>query len=390
MIYLDNAATTKLDPEVLDAMMPFLTEEYGNPGALHKFGAGAAAAVEKARRQVADAAGCGPGNIIFTSGGSEGNNMIVSGMREQLLRSGKTHVLISAVEHDSIRKAAAALSSEQFDVQFFRPDAGNPVIDAETVEQYLRPDTGFASVMYVNNETGTQNDIRSIAELCRQRGILFASDCVQALGLFPVSAERNRLDFASFAAHKIHGPKGTGAVYVSNRSGFAPLIRGGQSQEYGLRGGTENVAGTVGFGKACELAKARMTAELRHVTELKHVFWQVLTGRLDGAVQTGTNADSLETQGKILNFWVDGVQGDSLVSMADLDGVCISAGSACHSRDGKPSETLLAYGVSEERARNSVRVSFSGLNTLSEVETAAGILAENIRKLHSMKGRCGD
>lgn len=227
MIYLDNAATTKLDPEVLDAMMPFLTEEYGNPGALYKFGAGAAAAVEKARRQVADAAGCEPGNIIFTSGGSEGNNMIVSGVREQLLRSGKTHVLISAVEHDSTRKTAVALSSVQFDVQFFRPDPDSPVISAETVEQYLRPDTGFVSVMYVNNETGTRNDIRSIAELCRQREILFASDCVQALGLFPVSAERNRLDFASFAAHKIHGPKGTGAVYVSNRSGFAPLIRGG-------------------------------------------------------------------------------------------------------------------------------------------------------------------
>lgn len=399
MIYLDNAATTQVAPEVLEEMLPYFNEEYGNASTQYGLGMRARAAVEDARKKVAGLFGCRPSHIIFTSGGTESNNSIINGVKEQLLKSGKTHILMSAVEHDSNIRAAESLPSDLFDVQFIKPDSDNPEINSDTIAKYIRPNTGLVSVMYVNNETGTVNDIENIGQFCREHGILFASDCVQAAGLHKIRAKKANLDFASVSSHKLHGPKGVGAMFVWNLRDFSPTLWGGHGQERGLRGGTENVPGIVGFGAACALAKQRMEEELKTVTELKKLFYFTLRGAIldysgelsekaGDVPKVGLNVGDIKDPGKVLNMWVEGVQGDSLVLMADTEGICISAGSACRSHEQNASRTLLAYGVPEDRALNSIRVSFSSMNTQEEVTEAAQKLAMCIVRLYNMNTEC--
>lgn len=229
IIYLDNAATTKMSKEVLAAMLPYLQESYGNAGALYGFGRESAVAIQSAREEVAKLFGCTPDHVIFTSGGSEGNNMIVKGVRNRLLRAGKTHLVVSATEHDSVLKAAETLIKDGFYITYLKPNQdGN--ITADMVEDVLQEDTGLVSVMFSNNETGSVNDVANVGKLCRRHGVLFHSDCVQAAGQFPLSVEENNIDFATVSAHKIHGPKGIGAVYARELD-IDSLICGGSNQE---------------------------------------------------------------------------------------------------------------------------------------------------------------
>ena len=249
MIYLDNAATTQLDPRVLESMMPYLMTQYGNAGTLYRFGRAANEAIQEARARVARFIGAGPDSIIFTSGGSEANNLVFHGVRDYLKRIGRTHVLVSAVEHDSVLRAAESLIKDGFDVEYI-PVLGNGTVPSAAVERALRADTGLVSVMYVNNETGVENPVGDIGSICLKHGVLFHTDCVQAAGCHPIDTTSIGCDFLSISAHKIHGPKGTGALYAKDSSILSPLIYGGHDQEFGLRGGTENVAGIVGFGRA--------------------------------------------------------------------------------------------------------------------------------------------
>lgn len=381
-IYLDNAATTKISPEVLEAMMPYLTEEYGNAGSLYKMGRRAAEAVQRARERTALLFGCTVEHIIFTSGGSESNNTVFAGLRNRLLEEGKKHLIISAIEHDSVLKAAYALTKDGFYITCLRPDTDGH-ISPKQVEDTIRDDTGLVSVMFVNNETGVVNDIKEIGQICRARSVLFHADCVQAAGQYELHIG-NYADFASVSSHKIHGPKGVGALYVRDKN-FAPLISGGAEQEFGLRGGTENVAGIVGFGRACEETVRNLRGDTIHVSTMKQRFYMSLLKELEGL---NINRDAIHinglspiTPGKVLNIRIDGVDGETLLLMLDGNGVCASAGSACRSHEAEPSHVLTAMGLTPDEARSSVRVSFSKYNTAEEVDKAAGIFAHCISSL---------
>lgn len=377
MIYLDNAATTPIDRRVLESMMPYLTTQYGNAGTLYKFGRAANEAIQNARAQVSRFMGASNGSIIFTSGGSESNNLVLRGVKEYLKRIGRTHVLVSAVEHDSVLRAAESLIKEGFDVGYI-PVQGDGSVSLTALEGLLRPDTGLVSVMYVNNETGAVNPVCDIGSLCMKHGVLFHTDCVQAAGCHAIDAVEIGCDFLSVSSHKIHGPKGVGALYVKDVTTITPLIYGGAEQEYGLRGGTENVAGIVGFGRACELSAAQLQEDKTYVSSLKQRFVTELTDALkergmDGIIHI--NGGSIMAPGKTVNLRIDGVDNESLILMLDNKEICISAGSACQSHESNPSHVLTAMGLTMEEARSSVRVSFSRMNTMEEIIEAAQTIA---------------
>lgn len=377
MIYLDNAATTPIDRRVLESMMPYLTTQYGNAGTLYKFGRAANEAIQNARAQVSRFVGASNGSIIFTSGGSESNNLVFRGVKGCLKRIGRTHVLVSAVEHDSVLRAAESLIKEGFDVGYI-PVQGDGSVSLTALEGLLRPDTGLVSVMYVNNETGAVNPVCDIGSLCMKHGVLFHTDCVQAAGCHAIDAVEIGCDFLSVSSHKIHGPKGVGALYVKDMTTITPLIYGGAEQEYGLRGGTENVAGIVGFGRACELSAAQLQEDKTYVSSLKQRFVTELTDALkergmDGIIHI--NGGSIMAPGKTVNLRIDGVDNESLILMLDNKEICISAGSACQSHESNPSHVLTAMGLTMEEARSSVRVSFSRMNTMEEIIEAAQTIA---------------
>ncbi len=386
MIYLDNAATTKIDPQVLDAMMPYLTEQYGNPGTLYGLGLQAKKAVENARKQVADFIGAKPEQIIFTSGGTEANNLVFSGMEEHLKGIGKAGVIISQYEHDSVIRSARRLGQRGFDVTYIRPDPEGH-INLNEVETALAVNRGLVSVMYVNNETGSENDVKEIASVCKKRGELFHTDCVQAAGCYPIDVVEIGCDFLSISSHKIHGPKGVGALYVKDPTILSPLIIGGKSQEFGLRGGTENVAGIVGFGKACELAKQNLHTTQNQCSILKQLFYNHL---IEDMTNIGLspdivhiNGEQIIKHGKTLNLRFDGVDAETLLLMLSTNGVCVSAGSACTSHESQPSHVLTAIGLTPDEARSSVRISFSKMNTEDEVRDAATMFAACVKVLLS-------
>lgn len=373
MIYLDNAATTKMDARVLDAMLPYLRNQYGNPGALYPLGLDARKAIERAREQVAALINCEPGQIVFTSGGSEANNLVI---KNSIYGLGKSKAVSLNSEHDSVRGAVASLRQ-----------AGSFLPSIEAVYTYLNmsSEVGLVSVMYVNNETGLINPVEDIALECHATGALFHTDCVQALGSIPVDVKEIDCDFASFSSHKIHGPKGVGALYVKDDSLLRPLICGGAEQELGLRGGTENVAGIVGFGAACRITRERLFGDMVYIEALRDVFLEALSECVN-EWQTPERMRFNNPNGtsKILNIRFDGVDAQSLVLLAGTRGVCISAGSACRAHDNKPSPALISIGLTEEQARSSVRISFSRDNTKEEVEEAARIIASCAIELGSM------
>ncbi len=382
MIYLDAAATTQIDPRVLESMMPYLTTQYGNAGTLYRFGREANEAVQSARAQVSHFVGGGHGDIIFTSGGSEANNLVFHGVKDYLKRIGKTHILVSAVEHDSVMRAAESLIKEGFCVEYI-PVQSNGIVPVGAVKRALRQETGLVSVMYVNNETGAENPVDDIGGLCMKHGVLFHTDCVQAAGCNPIDATDIGCDFLSISSHKIHGPKGAGALYVRDMSILSPLIHGGSDQEYGLRGGTENVAGIVGFGKACEVSSAQRNEDRTSVSILKQQFVTELRDCV-GTEIIHINGPSLMWPGKTVNLRIDGIDNESLILMLDNADICVSAGSACQSHEAKPSHVLTAMGLSAEEARSSIRVSFSRMNTADEVLDAAKTTAHyvNILRAH--------
>lgn len=390
MIYLDNAATTQIDPRVLDAMMPYLTDRYGNAGTLYGLGRDAYAAIQRAREQVARFIGCDKDHIIFTSCGSEANNLVFHGVKDYLQRIGRTHILVSAVEHDSVLRAAESLIKLGFDVEYI-PVLRDGTVPSSAVERALRADTGLVSVMYVNNETGSENPVGEIGALCMKRGVLFHTDCVQAAGCHPIDAAGIGCDFLSISAHKIHGPKGAGALYAKDLSVLSPLICGGSSQEFGLRAGTENAAGIVGFGRACEIAAEQLQEDSTYVSSLTQRFVTELTDALKERRMGDIihiNGGPAMTPGKTVNLCIDGVDSESLLLMLDNKGICVSAGSACQSREAKPSHVLTAMGLTTEEARSSIRVSFSRMNTVEEVDEAAKVMAHYINMLRSVSIGC--
>ena len=399
MIYLDSAATTPVDEVVIDAMAPYYTKKFGNPGAIYHAGLEARSAVERAREQVASLIGAEPWQIIFTSGGSEANNLAFRMARSRLfhLDSGggttvkKDKALISATEHDSVFGAAQAHKSADLFVETIGVSADGSVRKNELRDKLPGFDVGFVSVMTVNNETGAENPTAEIADMCSEFGSMFHTDCVQAAGTVPIDVKKIKCDFLSLSSHKLHGPKGVGALFVRDPTSFREprrfdglLIAGGAEQEFGLRGGTENVPGIVGFGKACEITQATLDDSVHHTSALKQIFYNRLAASLDSCGLGDichVNGGSVIKPGKILNLRFDGVDAETLVLLMDLNGVCVSAGSACRSREQRPSRTLTAMGLTPEQARGSIRVSFSRLNSEDDAVRAAEIAASCVKRL---------
>lgn len=376
-IYLDNAATTKISDEVFSAMEPYLKDEYGNAGSLHKIGRTAYNAVANARKQVASLINAEPSQIIFTSGGSEANNMAF--YREDG-RSNKV-ALVSAVEHDSVLGA-----SDRYYNRVLIPVSYNG-ISISNLEKLLREHRNLVhivSVMYTNNETGIRNPVKVVSEMCHREDVLFHTDCVQAVGYEKIDVNKIRCDFLSLSSHKIHGPKGVGALFVKNTDKLPAFIKGGNTQEFGKRGGTENVAGIVGFGKACELAEKHFDANVYYIDTLVKAFSNTLIAclcernRLDKFFHVNGEYDGT----KILNLRFDGIPNETLLMMLDANGVCVSAGSACTASDHKASHVLTAMGYTEEQTNNSIRVSFSTMNSIDEVINAARIIANCVQRIH--------
>lgn len=374
MIYLDHAATTPMDPRVVEAMIPYLTYDYGNPGSLHEYGRTAKDAVDKARQQVADFFYCSPEQVIFTSGGSEGNNLVIQGLENELRRRGKTDVLVSAVEHDSVLKAARKLCRKpDFHLNICNPDRSGKVT-AEAIADNLTGETGLVSVMMTNNETGVGNPVFRINTVCRKAGVLYHCDAVQAAGLVELDTEDllPDVDFMTMSGHKINGPKGTGAVFARNPELLSPLICGGDEQEFGFRGGTENVPGIVGLGKACEITQEEMNKHYKYLrAQHSQLIFMLKYQAKQKGLELRINGESAPISPKTLNICLPGIDAQSLLLLLDSCGIYVSAGSACTAHENHPSHVLKAMGLSDEDANSSIRISISHVTTPEELDEAA-------------------
>lgn len=385
MIYLDNASTTQVDPEVLEEMLPYLREQYGNPGTIYSLGRAAWNAVGTARQRVASLIGADPSRIIFTSGGSEANNLAIRGVVRYLSSFGEPRIVTSRAEHTSVLRAVASVPAW---VQYVHPNSEGWIEPRMIGEPPLSKST-LVCLMKTNNETGAETPVEEIGRICEEHGALFHTDCVQALSGQSIDVKEIKCTSLSMSSHKIHGPKGVGALYTKlDYDKIDPVVYGGSLQEFGLRGGTENVAGIVGFGKSCELLQQNRQAFETKTSTLKQRFYGVLKDRLQDAGLSNilhVNGGPVIHRGKTLNLRFQGVDAQTLILMLDARGICVSAGSACTGHSTQPSHVLKAMGLSDEDAFSSVRFSFSRMNTEDEVDLAAQIVAECVQILAGVR-----
>ena len=377
MLYFDNNATTQLDPLVLQVMLPFLQDQYGNPSSAYSFGRVAAKAVATAREQVAALLRCEPSEIIFTSCGTESDNSAIQSAL--LVDPDRKHLVSSKVEHSAIIKHAEALARRGYEVTWLDVDS-NGLIDLDELEQAIREDTAIVSLMWANNETGVLFPIEEAAEICRSKGTLFHTDAVQAVGKVDINLERLPINFLSLSGHKLHAPKGVAALYVNRRTRFNPYLLGG-GQENKKRGGTENTASIVALGRASELAFAALGEESVRVKALRDRFEQ---GLLDTVSSVQVNGDRTRRLPNTSSLAIDGVDSEGMLMLLDQRGICCSAGSACTAGSLEPSHVLKAMGFSNDRARGSLRFSFSRFNSEAEIEQALQIIPKAVEKLRSM------
>ena len=382
MIYLDHNATTPIAPEVFEAMLPYLTGEFGNASSVHSWGQKARAAVEEARESVARLIHADPGEVIFTSGGTESDNAALFGVTEAAgarLRMGKPHIITTAIEHPAVLNAAQALERRGAAVTYVRVGKDG-VVDAIEIESAITPETVLISVMHANNELGTIQPIEHIGRIAHERGIPFHTDAVQSAGKTPIDVAAMGIGLLSLSAHKINGPKGAGALYLRKGTPFRPLLYGGH-HERDRRPGTENVPGIVGLAKAAELAFDHMQAESGRVGTLRDRLERGILQKVPLATVNGARACRLPST---LNVTFDHVEGESFVIAADLRGLACSTGSACSSGSLEPSHVLSAIGKSRQEARSTVRFSLGRTTTDEDVESAIEIVAEAAAHLRSL------
>ena len=359
--YFDNNATTRVAPEVVDAMIPFLRDQWGNPSSAYRFGSQVAKRVDEAREKVAALIGAEPREIVFTSCGTESNNAAVqSALATQPC---KRHILTTAVEHSAIIKHCEALRKQGCEVTFLPVDADG-MLDLHLLDQSIRTDTAIVSVMWANNETGVVFPLEEIAAICRSRNVLFHTDATQAPGKLKLDAGGVGADFLTLSAHKLHAPKGIGLLYVRRRTPFQPYLMGGH-QERGKRGGTENVAGIVAFGRAAELALARLEEENTTVRALRDRLEDTILGAVPNTVRNGAKEPRLPNTS---NIAFDFVEAEGILMKLDELGICVSSGSACTTGSLNPSHVLTAMGISAARAKGCVRFSLGFYNTAEEVD----------------------
>ena len=382
-IYLDNHATTPVDPRVLEAMLPFFNSRFGNAASnSHSFGWEAAAAVEKARRQIAACIGATPQEIVFTSGATESNNLALKGVAEGCSEKGD-HIITAVTEHKAVLDSCKHLEKIGCRVTYL-PVGSDGLIDLDQLKQSFTDRTILVSIMAANNETGVLQPIEEIGRLCRERGVLFHSDAVQALGKVPLDVNRANLDLASLTAHKLYGPKGCGALYVrkSSAAQLVPLIDGG-GHENGLRSGTLNVPGIVGFGKTCEIAQQEMPEESCRLAGLRNRLRDRLMAGLDHVTINGSMEHRLPGN---LNISFLEVEGETLLT--GLNDVALSSGSACSSGKTHASYVLKALGLSDEAAGSAIRFGIGRFNTEAEIDYVTGRIIElvkNLREVSALK-----
>ncbi len=377
MTYLDNNATTKVDDRVLEAMLPFLKEDYGNPSSVYRLGKRAAQAVGRARRQVAELLGCEPSEVLFTSCGTESDNSAIAAAL--FVDRDRKHLVTSAVEHSAIMKHADALARRGYEVTFLEVD-GDGQIDLRALERAIRPDTALVSLMWANNETGVLFSIEEIADLCRAKGTPFHTDAVQAVGKIPLKLSELPIQFLSLSGHKLHAPKGVGALYVNRRARFDAFLIGG-SQENRRRGGTENTASIVALGAAAALAQEHLPDENTRVRALRDRLEEGLLAAIPGTV---VNGDRTRRLPNTTNLSMEGIDSETVLLVLDQRGICCSAGSACTAGSLEPSHVLKAMGFSNDRARGSLRFSLGRYNTAEEIEEALRIMPREIEKVRAL------
>lgn len=380
MIYLDCNSTTPLDKDVLGAMQPYLTREYANPSSIYHFSQRALKAVCDARLAVAQEIYAKEDEIIFTSGGTESNNLAIKGIAFSNKSKGN-HIITSKIEHHSVLNPCKFLEGRGFDVTYLNVDSYG-IIDLEQLEKSIKKETVLISIMHTNNETGAIQPIEKIAKICKAKEVLFHTDAIQTAGKIPIDVNIG-IDMLSLSAHKFYGPKGIGALYIRKGIELCPLLHGGH-QERDLRPGTENVSGIIGLSKAFVMANSSMKRTQKEITKLKDRLEKGLK-RIEGVKRNGHPQKSLYNT---LNVSIEGVEAASLLVKLDLEGICISAGSACQSSSLEPSHVLLAMGLDKELAKASIRFSLGKYNTEKDIDRTVRVLSRavsDLRKISAFK-----
>lgn len=382
-VYLDNAATTKMSEGVLNAMLPYLKGEFGNASANYPLGWKAHEGIEEARKNVADLIGALPDEIIFTSGGTEADNMALRCGAKILEKERGKHIVTSKIEHPAVLNTCHELEAEGYDVTYVSPDSYGKV-DPRNILKAIKPSTAMVSIMAANNEVGTINPLRTIGQVANDKGILFHTDAVQAIGHIPINVVTNYIDLLSASAHKFNGPKGIGFLYVATPyvSEIKPLICGGH-QENDLRAGTENVAAIVGMGQAAKEAKDRLYTNMEYVSNLRHILVKDIISTIPGATVNGTVVweDRLPNN---LNIRFDGIDGTTLQYMLQERGICVSTGSACCSHENIPSHVLKALRLTDEQASSSIRLTLGHDTSLSDIDYTIDTLRAVVEELRNL------
>lgn len=376
MIYLDHAASTPVAEQVLEEMMPFLRDNYGNPSSIHRFGRTATKAIESARKRIADLINANHTEILFTSGGTESNNTAIFGIMNQ---NDKKQLITSSIEHDAVLEPCKKLESSGYDV-FYLPVDSSGMVNVEKLRSLISNKTGLVSVMLANNEVGTIQPIKEIVKICRQNNVLFHTDAVQAIGKVPVDVKDLGVDLMSISSHKINGPKGIGALYIRNGVKLHPFILGG-GQENGLRSGTENVANIVGFGKACQIAKENLHSNNLQLKHLCDYLIEKVSNELSHVSINGHKEQRLPNNA---HFTFLGVNGEDLIIKLDEYGIAASTGSACSVKTQKASHVLMAMGFSHEQVTGSLRLTVGITNNMQEIDQTVQTLKKVIVELRSV------
>jgi cysteine desulfurase len=377
-IYLDYAATTPVDPRVLKAMEPYFSKKFGNTMSLHSFGQEAKTALEEAREIVADLMGAKPSEVIFTSSATESNNLALKGVAFANRKKGN-HIIISSIEHSCIMESAKWLEKQGFEITRLKVDKYG-LVDPEDVKKAIKKETILVSVMHANNEIGTIEPIEEIGKICKERGVYFHTDAAQTFGKIKINVNKMNIDLMTVSSHKMYGPKGVGALFIREGVKIEPILHGG-GHEMGLRSSTVNVAGIVGFAKACEVAKKEMEKEAKRLTKLRDKLIKGVLEKIPGSHLNGHPTKRLPNNA---NFWFEGVEGESIVIQLDLLGIAASTGSACSTEKLEPSHVLLAIGLRPEQAHGSLRLSLGRWTTEKDIDYVLEVLPKVIEKLRKI------
>jgi cysteine desulfurase len=377
-IYFDHSATTPTAPEVVEAMLPFLSEKYGNASSIHSFGREVKVALEEAREFIADFCGAHANEVYFTSGGTEADNMAILGVARQYAVKGK-HIITSKIEHHAVLHTCEHLQKQGFEVTYLKPDQFGE-IHPEKIVDAIRDDTILISIMHANNEVGTINSIEKTGEVAREKGILFHTDAVQSFGKLPIDLSNINVDLMSMSGHKLYGPKGVGSLFVKKGVKLQQITYGG-AHERNKRPGTENIPGIIGLAKAIKICKNNFVNDEAKITKLRDLLFEKITEKIPRIFLNGHPENKLPG---LLNLSFQGIEGEALLLSLDLKGVAASSGSACTSGSVEPSHVLRAMGVKPELAQSSIRFSLGRGNTINEVEYTANVLVEIVERLRAM------